>query len=91
MLRQVNVGAEDWVGRVDFRDPDLPLVVEVNSERYHAALSDGRADAARYAKLRAAGFVVLVFTDDQVWRHPREVLAQVVGARRHLRGRPRAA
>lgn len=91
MLRQVNVGGGDWVGRVDFRDPDLPLVVEVNSERYHAALSDRRADATRYAKLRAAGFVVLVFTDDQVWRHPREVLAEVVSARRHLRGRRRAA
>ena len=34
MRRQVNSGGETWTGRVDFISEDLPLEVELQSERY---------------------------------------------------------
>jgi hypothetical protein len=47
MRRQVDLGGEHWVGRVDFVWDDLPGGVEVQSERHHAALIDQRSDAMR--------------------------------------------
>ena len=77
---QVNVGTtERWTGRVDFRHPDLPLIVEVQSSRYHDALVDQRADAARMLELRSAGFSVLEITDAMVWTRPAEVV-RIVGS-----------
>ncbi|QXC61566.1 endonuclease domain-containing protein [Aquihabitans sp. G128] len=71
MRRQVDLGDDEhWSGRVDFRDRELPLVVEIDSERYHSALSAVEDDAAREAKLVAAGFSVLRLTDHDVWRRP---------------------
>jgi hypothetical protein len=58
MRRQVDTGGEHRVGRVDLRDDRLPLVVEVQSEKYHSALGDRQADERRLAALRAAGFAV---------------------------------
>lgn len=84
MRRQVDSGGERWVGRVDFRARDLPLVVEVQSETYHSALCDVKDDAARQAALRAAGFVVVEVTDAQVWRRPSEVVEKVRSARIQL-------
>ncbi|MGH9166310.1 MAG: endonuclease domain-containing protein [Acidimicrobiia bacterium] len=81
MRRQVDVGGEAWVGRVDFADPSLPLLVEINSERYHSALLDRQADQARYEALRAAGFTVLVFWDTEVWHEPHRVVLEVRRAR----------
>ncbi len=50
MLRQVDAGdAARWCGRVDFADPPgdtQRALMEVDSERYHSALVDRRADAA---------------------------------------------
>src|SRR3546814_16333358 len=41
MRRQVDIGDGDrWIGRVDFRDADLPLLVEIPSERFTAGLID---------------------------------------------------
>jgi len=87
MRRQVDCGGETWVGRVDFRDDRLPLVVEVQSERYHSALTDRVADAARLAALRAAGFVVVEVTEEEVWHRPQEVVRRVGAARYELAGR----
>jgi very-short-patch-repair endonuclease len=84
MRRQVDSGDGQWVGRVDFRDRELPLVAEINSEKHHTSLVDRAADAARTAALEAAGFTVLVFWDTQVWHDPDTVAAQVAAARRHL-------
>jgi very-short-patch-repair endonuclease len=84
MRRQVDVGADGWVGRVDFRDRSLPLVVEVQSETYHSALSDRRRDAARSEALRAAGFEVVEVTGEQIWHRPDEVVAAVRNARWRL-------
>src|SRR5262245_3486332 len=87
MRRQVDCGGDTWVGRVDFRDERLPMVVEVQSERYHSALTDRVADAARLAALRAAGFVVVEVTDEEVWHRPHEVVRRVGAARYELAGR----
>ena len=78
MRRQVDTGDDEgWIGRVDFRDEALPLIAEVQSERYHTSLTDRRADAARIARLRAAGFVVLEIWDTDIWHRPDTVVAMV--------------
>ena len=77
--RQVDLGSEErWCGRVDFIRDDLALVVEVQSERYHSALTDQAHDAARRANLEVAGFTVVEVWDTQLWHAKREVLAGFV-------------
>lgn len=75
--RQVDLGATSWAGRVDFLHESLPVVVEVQSERYHSALLDRAADATRKAKLEAAGFVVVEVWDTSVWHDRAAVLTAV--------------
>ncbi len=82
MRRQVDSGGARWVGRVDLRCVDLPVIAEVQSERYHKALCDVADDARRLAALRAAGFVVVELWDVDVWHHPTIVVEQVAAARR---------
>jgi very-short-patch-repair endonuclease len=75
--RQVDSGGELWAGRVDFRNVVHPVIVEVQSERYHAALSYRRDDEARRARLEAAGFIVAEVWDRQLWHAPDEARATV--------------
>ncbi|HEX5947129.1 MAG TPA: DUF559 domain-containing protein [Acidimicrobiales bacterium] len=82
---QVDSGDDRWVGRVDFRDPELPLVVEVQSETYHSSLVDAEHDERRLAALRAAGFTVVEVTDEQIWHRPDEVVEAVRTTRNRLR------
>ncbi len=90
--RQVDLGGdEQWCGRVDFLAEDLPLVVEVDSERYHAALVDRAADAAREARLVAAGFTVVRVTDHQVWYDRPAVVRAVLAGRARASARRRSA
>jgi very-short-patch-repair endonuclease len=80
--RQVNVGdGVRWIGRVDFKDPDLPLILEVQSERFHSSLIDQQLDADRIRHLRASGFVVVELTDTDVWLRRDVVLAKIVAGR----------
>jgi very-short-patch-repair endonuclease len=65
--RQVDVGGDVWVGRVDFLHRPSRVVLEVQSDRYHAALSDRRADERRLAALRAAGWLVVEVLESEVW------------------------
>ncbi len=82
MRRQVDLGGtERWSGRVDFLAPDLPLVIEVDSERYHSALSDQVADAARQRSLEAAGFRVVRVAEHDIW-HDRARAVDIVRASR---------
>ena len=81
MRRQVESGDHaGWTGRVDFRHERLPVIVEVQSERYHGALVDRQRDAARLAALRAAGFVVVEITDVDLFARPGVVLDRVRAA-----------
>ena len=89
--RQVDLGADRWVGRVDFRHARLPLVVEVQSERYHTALLDQAHDRARRAALEAAGFVVVEIWDTEVWHDKPAVIAAVRQGQRDAAALHRAA
>jgi hypothetical protein len=53
--RQVDVGGSSaWIGRVDFLDPALPLIAEIDSELFHGAPLDAASDELRDEDLRAA-------------------------------------
>jgi very-short-patch-repair endonuclease len=77
LRRQVNLGGEEFDGRVDFLEDEVKLVVEVQSELYHWALVDVEADAARRAKLEADGFRFLEIWDTDVWARPAVVVGQI--------------
>lgn len=89
MRRQVDLGDdEQWCGRVDFRADALPLVVEVQSDVFHQALSSREDDARRRARLDRAGFTVVEVDEAQIWHRPAEaahlVRDGVWSARRRL-------
>jgi very-short-patch-repair endonuclease len=77
MRRQVELGGERWLGRVDFVWDDIPGLVEIQSERYHTAMVDRDADAARLRALEKAGFSVLEVWDDDIFHRPWVVIEQV--------------
>lgn len=90
--RQVDTGdAHGWIGRVDLRDSELPLIIEVQSERFHSSLIDRQLDARRIDRLERAGFVVVEVTDTQVWHKPHELLDAVRDGRRRAARRLRRA
>jgi very-short-patch-repair endonuclease len=88
--RQVDLGADRWCGRVDFLHEFRPLVLEVQSERYHAALLDREHDARRKAALEQAGFTVVEVWDTEVWHHREVVVDRVAAALRELVADPAA-
>lgn len=85
MERQVVVGGDRPIGRSDHRDPELPLVVEVNSLTFHGTPSDQDADEQRYTELVAAGFTVVVVWEDALWSNTASVTAAVRAGRRYAR------
>lgn len=89
LRHQVVVGGHEPVGRADFRDPELPLVVEVNSLTFHTSPSDQQADQARYTRLNDAGFTVGVVWEDDLWSNPHSVVETVDRGRDHARRRER--
>jgi very-short-patch-repair endonuclease len=92
MRRQVNLGDErGWIGRVDFVDHDLPLVVEIQSERFHASNLDRQLDEDRIGRLTAAGWKVVEVDEETVWHDGRHVAERVAVARHELLERRRAA
>ena len=92
--RQVDTGSDRWIGRVDFRDPVLPFVLEVQSERFHTSRIDRQLDGQRFVDLAAGGFVAREVTDVDVWHRPSRVLEVVregrAAARRLVRANPAA-
>jgi hypothetical protein len=68
--RQVNLGGEGWIGRVDFYVRPARLVVEIDSDWFHSSVLDAAADQQRDAALRAAGFGVLRITEDEIRNRP---------------------
>jgi very-short-patch-repair endonuclease len=81
LQRQPMVGGHEPIGRADFRDPDLPLVVEVNSVTFHTTPSDREADKMRYQRFNDAGFVVAVIWEDDLWGRSTSVLETLTVAR----------
>jgi hypothetical protein len=78
--RQVDLGGEAWIGRVDFVYRRAKLIIEVDSDRHHSSKLDTEVDARRDAALRAAGFRVLRISEDQLKHRPHEVVALVRSA-----------
>lgn len=75
---QVDLGsAEGWIGRVDCLFREARLVVELDGAVHHSTLVDRRADAARDARLRSAGFRALRFTWNDVVGHPYDVVVRL--------------
>ena len=69
--RQVNLGNDSrWIGRVDLKDPELPLIAEADSETFHFAPIDGDDDAARDRAFGEAGLKVVRFTEHEIWHEP---------------------
>lgn len=82
--RQVNIYGRRWIGRCDCRFPDLPLIVELLSVRYHASLSDQERDEIRFGEFAATGEHVIAFWDFEVWEKPRFVVEETRRARNAL-------
>jgi hypothetical protein len=73
LIRQVDVGGSDWIGRVDAKVLPSGKLVECDSARYHTSLTDKQRDARRDADMKAVGFpdVVRIF-EEIVWRQPEQ-------------------
>jgi hypothetical protein len=85
LRRQPVLGGHEPIGRVDYRDDELPLAVEVNSITYHSSPSDRTADQLRYQRLNDAGFTVAVIWEDDVWGRPDLVKRTLADAQCHAR------
>ncbi|MBA3653734.1 MAG: hypothetical protein H0W70_06010, partial [Actinobacteria bacterium] len=85
LKRQSNLGDDSrWIGRVDGKDPELPLIGEVDSEMFHFAPIDGEDDEARDAAFGEAGLKVVRFTEHEIWHEPDVVIARWRAARAEL-------
>lgn len=84
--RQVDLGdADGWIGRVDFVDRELGIVVEIQSDLFHGAAIDRARDDERISRLRRAGWTVLEVRQFDIWHRPDRVIAAVRAARRAAR------
>lgn len=84
--RQVPIASEGWSARVDFLHVPSRTIVEIQSERYHASLTDREADEARKRRLEDLGYRVVEVWDTELFASPGQV---VVGVREAIR-RPAA-
>ncbi len=83
---EVNTGdASQWLGRVDCRDPEFPLIAEIDSERFHVAPLDQANDVLRDERMARAGFETIRFSEFRVWHRGDEVVAEWRAARRRFR------
>ena len=69
-----------WLARVDFYYAPLLIVILIDSVIHHSALTDRRNDAATTARLRAAGYTVLRFTEVEVFFEPDHMIAALRAA-----------
>lgn len=75
--RQVSLGGEFQIGRVDYLYEAEHGVVEILSRRYHSSRLDSQADRARFRRLEEAGFNVLTIWDHEIWERPDDVASKV--------------
>jgi very-short-patch-repair endonuclease len=69
-----------WLARVDFFDPPLRLIVEIDSIVHHSTLTDRYRDDATTALLIAAGYTVLRFSEVEVFFAADQVRASLRSA-----------
>ncbi|HWJ62166.1 MAG TPA: DUF559 domain-containing protein [Acidimicrobiales bacterium] len=82
---ELNIGDDDWIGRVDCVWREAKLIVELDSERYHGSKSARDADRKRDNRLMATGWRVLRVTWDDLKLRPRETVEQIKAALRATR------
>ena len=71
---QVHVYDEaGWITIADFAHRQTNLIVEADSDRFHAGLFDRAKDDRITQRPRAAGYTVLRFSQSQIWHRPIEV------------------
>lgn len=75
--RQVDLGGDDWIGRVDLVVVGTPLVIEVDSVRFHTSRLDRERDARRDEALRTIGKEVLRVTEEETWSALDDVVRRV--------------
>jgi very-short-patch-repair endonuclease len=66
-----------WVGRVDFVLRSAGIVIEVDSDLFHASSSDRQADEARDARLLRAGWRVLRVSETQLYHRPWQIIEAI--------------
>jgi hypothetical protein len=83
---EVNVGDDvRWLGRVDCLDPELPLIAEIDSTRFHVAPLDAASDESRDDGMTRAGFAVERFDEHEVWYDKAAVIERWRRARNRAR------
>ena len=75
--KQVNLGGDEWIGRVDFVDRRARVVFELDGRVGHASELDRKRDRRRDNELMAEGFRVFRFTWEELVARPQWVLAMV--------------
>ena len=80
LVRQCDVGGDEWIGRVDFLDREKRLVVEVDSDLHHSSLVDAAADAVRDAALAQAGYTVVRIKEQDLWHRPDDVVRRLLAS-----------
>ncbi|MEE9417290.1 MAG: hypothetical protein V3V01_18565 [Acidimicrobiales bacterium] len=78
--RQANVGGESWLGRVDFLLTGTNVLLEAQSDTYHASLSSRRDDERRFAALERTGFLPLAIWEKDIWYRPELVVRTIRAA-----------
>lgn len=78
-IRQLDVGGELWIGRVDVAYPERRLVIELDSRRWHDSRGAIESDAMRSNQLTRAGWTVLRITWRQLHDDPLGVVLLVRG------------
>ena len=81
---EVDLGDDDWVGRVDCLWRGARLMVELDGRRFHGSHGDRAADRRRDNRLMAQGWRVLRFGWEDLVQRPAEVVELI---RRALDGR----
>ena len=77
---EVDLGDDDWIGRVDCFWDEAHLVVELDGRRFHGGASARDRDRRRDNRLMARGIRVLRFTWDDLAHRPDETVALVRSA-----------
>ena len=69
-----------FVARLDFAYPELKLGIETHGYRWHGGYERWRADVRRENRLKRMGWVILVFTWDDVVGDASRVVAEITEA-----------
>jgi very-short-patch-repair endonuclease len=76
-VRQLDVGGEDWIGRIDFAFRRQKVLVEVDGRLGHVGELDRKRHAVRDKALEDAGWTVLHFTWEDLVTRPNWVVREL--------------